>query len=69
MDELKSKKKVLELWRVAWAYAGLGFEYLALMVSDFLENGSSSGPNSWCSGDSESGLSDLHHLGDKILVI
>ncbi|XP_050210617.1 uncharacterized protein LOC126660937 [Mercurialis annua] len=38
---------------------------LALMVSDFLENGSS-GPDSWCSSDSESGLSDLHHLADKI---
>lgn len=41
---------------------------LALMVSDFLENGSS-GPDSWCSSDSESGLSDLHHLADKISVI
>ncbi|KAJ9160123.1 hypothetical protein P3X46_025554 [Hevea brasiliensis] len=39
---------------------------LALMVSDFLENGCSSGADSWCSSDSESGLSDLHHLADKI---
>ncbi|KAJ6772762.1 hypothetical protein OIU74_018886 [Salix koriyanagi] len=39
---------------------------LALMVSDFLENGCSSGADSWCSSDSDSGLSDLHHLGDKI---
>lgn len=39
---------------------------LALMVSDFLENGGSSGADSWCSSDSESGLSDLHHLADKI---
>ncbi|KAJ8765975.1 hypothetical protein K2173_020491 [Erythroxylum novogranatense] len=39
---------------------------LALMVSDFLENGASSGGDSWCSSDGESGLSDLHHLADKI---
>ncbi|KAI9387633.1 hypothetical protein POPTR_010G203700v4 [Populus trichocarpa] len=39
---------------------------LALMVSDFLENGCSSGADSRCSSDSDSGLSDLHHLGDKI---
>jgi hypothetical protein len=42
---------------------------LALMVSDFLENGCSSGADSRCSSDSDSGLSDLHHLGDKISVI
>lgn len=40
---------------------------LALMVSDFLENGSS-GAESWCSSDSDSGVSDLAHLADKILV-
>uniref|UniRef100_A0A6N2NCF5 DUF506 domain-containing protein n=1 Tax=Salix viminalis TaxID=40686 RepID=A0A6N2NCF5_SALVM len=39
---------------------------LAVMVSDFLENGCSSGADSWCSSDSDSGLSDLHLLGDKI---
>ncbi|KAJ9175721.1 hypothetical protein P3X46_014249 [Hevea brasiliensis] len=39
---------------------------LALMVSEFLENGGSSGADSLCSSDSESGLSDLHHLADKI---
>lgn len=40
---------------------------LALMVSDFLENGSS-GADSWCSSDSESGLSDLSHLAEKIPI-
>ncbi|CAL1387341.1 unnamed protein product [Linum trigynum] len=40
---------------------------LALLVSDFLENGGSSGgAESWCSSDSESGLSDLHSLAHKI---
>ncbi|KAF5175709.1 hypothetical protein FRX31_034704, partial [Thalictrum thalictroides] len=38
---------------------------LAVMVSDFLENGSS-GADSWYSSDSESGLSDLAYLADKI---
>ncbi|PON44734.1 hypothetical protein PanWU01x14_264230 [Parasponia andersonii] len=38
---------------------------LALMVSDFLENGSG-GADSWCSSDSESTLSDLSHLAEKI---
>ncbi|OVA05927.1 Protein of unknown function DUF506 [Macleaya cordata] len=38
---------------------------LAVMVSDFLENGSS-GPDSRCSSDSESGFSELNHLADKI---
>ncbi|KAL6126630.1 hypothetical protein ACLB2K_074676 [Fragaria x ananassa] len=39
---------------------------LALMVSDFLENGSAGG-DSWCSSDSDSAhLSDLAHLADKI---
>ena len=41
---------------------------LALMVSDFLENGSG-GAESRCSSDSDSGVSDLAHLADKILVI
>ena len=40
---------------------------LALMVSDFLENGSG-GTESWCSSDSDSGLSDLSLLADKIPV-
>ncbi|XP_022990939.1 uncharacterized protein LOC111487679 [Cucurbita maxima] len=39
---------------------------LALMVSDFLENGSG-GAESRCSSDSDSGVSDLAHLADKIL--
>lgn len=40
---------------------------LALMVSDFLENGSG-GAESWCSSDSDSGVSDLAHLAEKIVV-
>ena len=40
---------------------------LALMVSDFLENGSG-GTESWCSSDSDSTLSDLSLLADKIPV-
>ena len=40
---------------------------LALMVSDFLENGSG-GTESWCSSDSDSNLSDLSLLADKIPV-
>lgn len=40
---------------------------LALMVSDFLENGSGGG-ESWCSSDSDSGVSDLVHLAEKIVV-
>lgn len=40
---------------------------LAVMVSDFLENGSS-GADSLCSTDSDSGLCDLGHLADKISV-
>uniref|UniRef100_A0A7N0ZWG2 Plant-specific domain TIGR01615 family protein n=1 Tax=Kalanchoe fedtschenkoi TaxID=63787 RepID=A0A7N0ZWG2_KALFE len=38
---------------------------LALMVSDFLENGSG-GADSRCSSDSDSAHSDLAHLADKI---
>ncbi|KAF5453551.1 hypothetical protein F2P56_028448 [Juglans regia] len=38
---------------------------LALMVSDFLENGSV-GAESWCSSDSDSALPDLAHLAEKI---
>ncbi|GAB2299856.1 hypothetical protein Dimus_033908 [Dionaea muscipula] len=38
---------------------------LAVLVRDFLESGSS-GADSWCSSDSDSGFSDLHHLADKI---
>lgn len=40
---------------------------LALMVSDFLENGSV-GAESWCSSDSDSGFSDLPFLAEKISV-
>ncbi|KAF5742673.1 hypothetical protein HS088_TW09G00724 [Tripterygium wilfordii] len=39
---------------------------LALMVSDFLENGGSGGAESWCSSDSDSGFSDLAHQVDKL---
>ncbi|XAR58986.1 hypothetical protein NMG60_11014591 [Bertholletia excelsa] len=39
---------------------------LAVMVTDFLESGSS-GYDSWCSSDSDSGCSDLSSLADKIL--
>uniref|UniRef100_A0A7N0UCI8 Plant-specific domain TIGR01615 family protein n=1 Tax=Kalanchoe fedtschenkoi TaxID=63787 RepID=A0A7N0UCI8_KALFE len=38
---------------------------LAVMVSDFMENGSG-GADSWCSSDSDSGFSDLAHLADTI---
>lgn len=41
---------------------------LALMVSDFLENGSS-GAESLCSSDSDSGLSDFAQLAERIQVI
>ena len=57
-----------------WARGiGGGFSHesehdLALMVSDFLENGSA-GTDSLCSSDSDSGFSDLAHLADKISVI
>ncbi|KAK4279881.1 hypothetical protein QN277_011585 [Acacia crassicarpa] len=40
---------------------------LAMMVSDFLENGSS-GAESWCSSDSESGSSDFAQLAEKIQI-
>ncbi|CAL0308292.1 unnamed protein product [Lupinus luteus] len=40
---------------------------LAMMVSDFLENGSS-GAESLCSSDSDSGHSDFSHLADKIQI-
>ncbi|KAF8397484.1 hypothetical protein HHK36_016401 [Tetracentron sinense] len=39
---------------------------LAIMVSDFLENGSGGGAESKCSSDSDSGFSDLAHLAEKI---
>lgn len=39
---------------------------LAVMVNDFLENGSSCGADSRYSSDSDSGLSDLLQLADKI---
>ncbi|THG05283.1 hypothetical protein TEA_011237 [Camellia sinensis var. sinensis] len=39
---------------------------LSIMVRDFLENGSS-GNESWCSSESDSGSSDLASLADKIL--
>lgn len=41
---------------------------LAMMVSDFLENGGSAGNRSRCSSDSDSGLADLPRLADKISV-
>lgn len=40
---------------------------LAVMVSDFLENGSS-GAESRYSSDSDSGFPDLNHLAEKVLV-
>lgn len=40
---------------------------LAVMVGDFLENGSG-GADSICSSDSDSGFHDLAHLADKISV-
>ena len=40
---------------------------LAVMVSDFFEIGSA-GADSWCSSDSDSGLSDLAYLTDRISV-
>lgn len=40
---------------------------LAMMVSDFLENGSV-GAESWCSSDSDSGFSDLAFLPEKFSV-
>lgn len=40
---------------------------LAVMVSDFLENGSG-GNESKYSSDSDSGCSDLGHLADRVLV-
>ncbi|XP_061338350.1 uncharacterized protein LOC133285179 [Gastrolobium bilobum] len=60
-----------DLW-VSVGEIGGGFSHesehdLALMVSDFLENGSS-GAESWCSSDSDSGLSDFAHLAEKIQI-
>lgn len=54
-----------------WGVRGGGFSHesehdLAMMVSDFLENGGSAGTESWCSSDSDSGFADLPHLADKI---
>lgn len=40
---------------------------LAVLVSDFVEIGSA-GAESWCSSDSDSGLSDLAYLADRISV-
>lgn len=40
---------------------------LAVMVSDFLENGSGGG-QSRCSSDSDSGVPDINHLAKEILV-
>lgn len=59
-----------ELWLKGQIGGGLSHESehdLASMVSDFLENGSS-GADSWCSSDSDSGLSDLSLLAEKIPV-
>ena len=40
---------------------------LAMMVSDFLENGSAPA-DSWCSSDSDSALSDFSLFAEKIQV-
>lgn len=40
---------------------------LAVMVSDFFEIGSA-GAESWCSSDTDSDLSDLAYLADRISV-
>ncbi|GAV68878.1 DUF506 domain-containing protein [Cephalotus follicularis] len=60
-----------EWWARGMGQIGGGFSHesehdLALMVTDFLENGNSGGADSWCSSDSDSGLSDLALLADKI---
>ncbi|GKV28442.1 hypothetical protein SLEP1_g37501 [Rubroshorea leprosula] len=54
-----------------WGLRGGEFSHesehdLAMMVSDFLENGGSAGTESWCSSDSDSGLADLPHLAERI---
>ncbi|KAE8712092.1 ribosomal RNA large subunit methyltransferase N [Hibiscus syriacus] len=50
-----------------WGFNNESEHDLALMVSDFLENnGGSAGADSWCSSDTDSGLSDLISLSDKI---
>lgn len=41
---------------------------LAALVTDFLENGSSSGDSYWGSTDSDNGFSDLGFLAEKISV-
>jgi len=64
-----------DIWkRAAGGGGGAGHHFshesehdLAVMVSDFLENGSGEA-DSWCSSDSDSGFSDLLHLADKISV-
>ncbi|KAK7273004.1 hypothetical protein RIF29_14050 [Crotalaria pallida] len=60
-----------DLW-VSVGGGGGGFSHesehdLAMMVSDFLENGSS-GAESFCSSDSDSGLCDFAHLAEKIQI-
>ncbi|KAL2230293.1 UNVERIFIED_CONTAM: hypothetical protein Sindi_1623700 [Sesamum indicum] len=59
-----------ELWaRQSGGDGGMSHESehdLAMMVSDFLENGNSGGNDSRYSSDSDSGLSDLVQLADKI---
>ncbi|OIW07377.1 hypothetical protein TanjilG_10212 [Lupinus angustifolius] len=62
----------VDLWVSVGGVGGGGFSHesehdLAMMVSDFLENGSS-GAESWCSSDSDSGLSDFAHLAEKIQI-
>ncbi|CAO2196026.1 unnamed protein product [Urochloa humidicola] len=42
---------------------------LAMLVTDFLENGASAGGDSRASSDSDSGLSDLAHLPDNISML
>ncbi|KAL0456668.1 UNVERIFIED_CONTAM: hypothetical protein Slati_1006000 [Sesamum latifolium] len=59
-----------ELWaRQSGGGGGMSHESehdLAMMVSDFLENGNSGGTDSRYSSDSDSGLSDLVQLAEKI---
>lgn len=55
-----------EVGQIAGGFSHESEHDLALMVSDFLESGDSTGPDSWCSSDSDSGFSDLPRLAEKI---
>lgn len=57
-----------EVGQIAGGFSHESEHDLALMVSDFLESGDSTGPDSWCSSDSDSGFSDLPRLAEKIQV-